>query len=108
MKHGRLSLRLARREGLRRPGRTTLVALLVAIPVMGMVLALVLLRTGAHTLDEQWQQQYGAADAVIQGSPSNPALPEGSRAVIAARLGGVRALTDTRHRATLDLDDFSL
>jgi len=78
----RVALRLARREVGRRPGRTTLVALLVGVPVAFMVLAIVLLRTEDSTQDGAWQRDYGDADAVILQPPgvvSN--LPPGSRTV---------------------------
>lgn len=77
----RLSLRLARREVLRRPGRTALVALLVAIPVAGMTIAITLVRSEAETPAEDWEQQWGQADAVAQEEPQALQLPEGSRVV---------------------------
>ena len=41
----RLTLRLARREVLRRPGRTALVAALIATPIFGMTVAIIVART---------------------------------------------------------------
>ena len=67
----RLPLRLARREVCRRPGRTALVALLVAIPVAGMAIAVTLIRTEAETPAEDWQQEYGQADAVAASSSAS-------------------------------------
>ena len=59
----RLPLRLARREVRRRPGRTALVALLVALPVAGMAMAVTLIRTDADSPRQLWERQYGQADA---------------------------------------------
>ena len=61
----RLALRLARREILRRPGRTLLVALLVALPVASMTVAVVMVRTQHETPVQLWQQQNGNADAAV-------------------------------------------
>lgn len=80
----RLPLRIARREVRRRPGRTALVALLVAVPVAGMVLATVIIHTGGHTPAEEWAEDNGQADAVLFDAPTSESaqgLPEGSRVV---------------------------
>jgi putative ABC transport system permease protein len=58
-----LSARLARRETVRRPGRTLLVALLIAIPIAGMVVADAWVRTDHRTEAEKWRVQWGTADA---------------------------------------------
>src|SRR5688572_4275277 len=76
-----LPLRLARREVWRRPGRTALVALLVAIPVAGMALAVTLIRSEADTPEEDWKQEYGLADATTFDRADPRVLPEGARAV---------------------------
>lgn len=82
-----LAARLARREVRRRPGRTALVALLVALPVAGMVVSVVLFRVDQDTADEDWQRNHGNADAVVSlGSPEEAgavldALPPGARVV---------------------------
>lgn len=84
MSNLRLPMRLARREVWRRPGRTALVALLVAIPVAGMVLATVIIHTGGHTPAEEWAEDNGLADAVLYDTASADRLqelPDGSRAV---------------------------
>jgi putative ABC transport system permease protein len=79
----RVALRLARREVGRRPGRTTLVAVLVGVPVAFMVLAIVLLRTEDPTQDEAWQRDYGDADAVVDAPGEvDPRVPDGARAVL--------------------------
>ena len=71
--HGfRLATRLARREVRHRPGRTALVALLIALPVAAMFVADVAVRTNRDTPLELWQRQYGAADAIVQPGPSLP------------------------------------
>jgi putative ABC transport system permease protein len=83
----RLASRLARREVRCRPGRTLLVAVLVALPVAGMVLALVLLRTDGLSADERWQRTNGNADAlvydatVVDPDVLTSWLPAGSRTV---------------------------
>ena len=63
----RLAARLARRETRRRPGRTVLAALLIAIPVAAMTLGSVLVRS-QHASNE-WPAQFNldwpGADAVI-------------------------------------------
>ena len=52
----RVAARVARRDVLRRRGRTALVALLVALPVAGMVVAFVLQRTGDGTAEDAGEQ----------------------------------------------------
>jgi ABC-type lipoprotein release transport system permease subunit len=69
----RLAARLARREIFRRPGRTFLVALLVALPVAGMTVAAVMVRTQHETPLQRWQQQYGRADASV--TSAHPLVP---------------------------------
>lgn len=86
--------RLARREVRRRPGRTLLVMLLIAIPVMGMATASIVARTTAPANGDTFTQQYGSADVVVAtsaGSPfgfdrntevrgdAAPVLPDGTR-----------------------------
>ncbi|MGH9224471.1 MAG: FtsX-like permease family protein [Acidimicrobiales bacterium] len=81
----RLAIRLARREVRHRPGRTVLVAFLVAIPVALMSIVVVLFRTDSLTPLEEWQRTNGAADALLgvrNGASVEPAdLPPGSRVV---------------------------
>ncbi len=89
----RLAARLARRETSRRPWRTLLVSLLVAVPVAGMAVAAVWVRTDHQTGAESWRAQYGTADlyatpgaarggAVEPGGPSlEELLPAGTRSV---------------------------
>lgn len=87
-----LAARLARREVRRRPGRTALVALLVALPVAGMVMSVALFRTNHLTPDEEWQRDYGNADAVVTlGEPEEAgrtldALPVDARVVWVSHL----------------------
>ncbi|HEY7073599.1 MAG TPA: hypothetical protein VH479_25970 [Acidimicrobiales bacterium] len=79
----RVALRLARREVVRRPGRTTLVALLVGLPVALMVFSMILLRTEDVNQDEAWQREYGDADAVVADpGRSDPRVPAGARSVL--------------------------
>ena len=78
----RLAARLARREVLRRPGRTILVALLVALPVAGMLAAAVTIRTGHPSASTRWRLDNGAADSVFEPPADvRPVVPEGSRSI---------------------------
>lgn len=63
----RFAVRLARREVRRRPGRTVLVMLLVAVPVTAMTVGSVLFRTsvGRHELD--FRRSHGQADLALGG-----------------------------------------
>jgi putative ABC transport system permease protein len=63
----RLAARLARRETRRRPGRTVLAALLIAVPVTAMTLGSVLVRTGAaaSSWSAQFDMQWPGADIVV-------------------------------------------
>lgn len=125
----RLPLRLARREVRRRPGRTALVAVLVALPVAAMAIAVVLLRTDRGTTPlEDWQRRVGAAHAIrsLPGhgpvpppgagapvevtpdpSPQAVELPPGSRVVTVAGVYERVRTTDGR-RAELDVSDLPL
>ncbi|HEY1739034.1 MAG TPA: FtsX-like permease family protein, partial [Acidimicrobiia bacterium] len=78
----RFASRLARREVRRRPGRTLLVMLLVAIPVFGMTALTVLVRTNQNDA-AAWRREFGRADLVSPSAklPSTPALPTGSSTV---------------------------
>jgi putative ABC transport system permease protein len=108
----RLAARLACREVRRRPGRTALVTVLVALPVSGMVLALVLIRTDRLTPEEEWQRYQGNADALL--SPSGPdgteldasGLPAGSR-VLTVESGWTRARTVDGNRSDLSIRGFA-
>ena len=83
----RVAARLARREVRRRPGRTALVAALVALPVAGMLVAVVFMRTDAVSLADRWRFENGRADAVLfHDTLVTPGpLPPGSHAVDHAR-----------------------
>jgi putative ABC transport system permease protein len=102
----RLPLRLARREVRRRPGRTLLVALLVALPVAGMAMAITLIRTDAHSPREEWERTYGQADAAGFRSDVDPVpLPAGSRQVdIASTWIRVKG-ADGGERAGVEMSD---
>lgn len=64
----RLAARLARREVRRRPGRTVLVALLVLVPVLGMTVASVWVRSEALDDDGWFERGHSAGiDMVLQG-----------------------------------------
>ena len=108
----RLPWRLAQREVRRRPGRTLLVALLVALPVAGMVIAVTVIRTDQRTPLEKWEEDVGKADAVVYPSYGDdgvalptPALPAGSRTVTVTS-GFERFRTaDREHRSDVVLTD---
>ena len=70
----RAAARLAGRELRRRPWRTALVVLLVALPVAAMVLAASLLRTTKPSFDLEDRSRFGLADVVPQryGPPGEP------------------------------------
>ncbi|MEO6317312.1 MAG: FtsX-like permease family protein [Acidimicrobiales bacterium] len=104
----RLPLRLARREVRRRPGRTILVALLVALPVAGMAMAVTLIRTDAVTPAEEWERTHGQADAVgYGGDVALVSLPPGSR-TIAIRSAYARAKAADGTRAGVEMSDLPL
>lgn len=109
MRASGLALRLARREVWRRPGRSALVALLVAVPVAAMVVSTILIHTGSHTPDEEWQRTYGQADAVGQPGMATPdlPLPDGAR-VVRVIATYVRARSVDGRRSDLDLSDLPL
>src|SRR5262245_11820131 len=72
----RFAMRLARREVRRRPGRTLLVMLLVALPVWGMTMITVLVRTNNDSPAESWARRFGAADLVATTQPvAVPLIP---------------------------------
>lgn len=84
----RFAARLARREVRRRPGRTLLVMLLVAVPVIAMSGASIFARSTSETARENFARLYGTADAVVYpnfetGLPTYetstlPELPDGT------------------------------
>jgi putative ABC transport system permease protein len=61
----RFASRLARREVRRRPGRTALAALLIAVPVVAMTIASILARTNADDWAADFERDYGSTDIVI-------------------------------------------
>ncbi len=72
----RLASRLARRETVRRPWRTLLVALLIAVPVAGMVVAAVWVRTDHQTPLEQWRASEGHADLYTTSGAQRGVVPQ--------------------------------
>lgn len=101
----RLPLRLARREVRRRPGRTLLVAILVALPVAGMALAATVIRTDHTTPAQEWEQRFGRADARSDGTPTG--LPEGTR-TLEVREGYARVKTVDGRRSDTFFSDLPL
>ncbi len=107
----RFAARLARREVQRRPGRTLLVVLLVAVPVLAMTIASVLFRTNDETHADRFAREFGTADLVarsdVEVSALAAALPAGSRTTIVTEWSwtGIRADNGRRAVATIvDLD----
>ncbi|WP_324274968.1 hypothetical protein [Blastococcus brunescens] len=68
----RLALRIARRDALRSRGRTVLVLLMVGLPVLTVVTADTLFRTGEVSAVEALPTTLGAADARIEGVARSP------------------------------------
>jgi putative ABC transport system permease protein len=62
----RFASRLARREVRRRPGRTALVAVLVAVPILAMTVADLIVRTQQDAWSETFRRRAGAADIYVQ------------------------------------------
>lgn len=121
MSSRRLAARLAWREVRRRPGRTALVMMLIALPVAGMTGASMIFRAGDDSGLELYEYEYGQADlAVSIGGSEFPdrvrslvdqELPIGSRIVpvaglwadvVVARADGERVLS------SVGLDDLPL
>lgn len=93
----RAAARLAGRELRRRPWRTTLVALLVALPVAVMVLAASLLRTASPPFDVEDRSSFGLADAFIwfgAGSETSVDLHQARQRVAAAAPRARTAVVD--------------
>lgn len=82
----RLALRLARRETRRRPGRTVLASLLIAVPVMAMTVGSVFARSESGSWSAQFERRFGDADIAVDRSSftfasedaSPVALPNGT------------------------------
>ncbi len=87
----RLASRLARRETRRRPGRTVLVSLLIAVPVLAMTLGSVLVRTHGQGREwpNQFERRYGVADVAVDANVASftnsdvspNAVPPGTRSL---------------------------
>lgn len=70
----RFAARLARRETRRRPGRTLLVMLLVALPVFAMSAAVITGRSTNETSEESFARRFGTADIASFSRPDIEAL----------------------------------
>lgn len=95
----RAAARLAGREMRRRPWRTTLVVLLVALPVAAMVLAAALLHTSSPPFDVEDQSAFGLADlTVTEGFGPGPLvvedLEQARRRILAAVPGARTAVVE--------------
>lgn len=108
----RLPWRLAQREVRRRPGRTVLVALLVALPVAGMAIAVTVIRTDHRTPLEKWEESFGKAEGVVYPTYGDdgvalptPVLPAGSRGLVVTSSFQRFRTADHQHRADVQLTD---
>jgi putative ABC transport system permease protein len=61
----KFAARLARREVRRRPGRTILVMLLIAVPVIGMTLGSIVFRTTQNDEAASFAREFGTADLAV-------------------------------------------
>jgi putative ABC transport system permease protein len=104
----RVATRLARREVRRRWGRTLLVMLLVAVPVFGMVVVTVLVRTTHSNTSQEFARQFGRANLVGVGSAATPAggWPAGTEIVRGREVGslGLVAGNTARLAKVTDID----
>ncbi len=110
----RLAARLARREVRRRPGRTILVMLLIAVPVMAMTIGDIAVRTNHQTWAERFRADQGAADLVVRTYTTEPSdlaitYPPGSRSVrYHTNYVPIRPADPTRERTYVQLTDLPL
>ena len=72
----RLPLRLARRDALRHRGRSVLVLVMIALPVLGLTAADVLNRTSAISGPESVDRRMGAAEALVSVSDGNRSVKQ--------------------------------
>lgn len=108
MSSWRVAARLSRREVRHRPGRTALVALLVAVPVAGMLVAVVLHAAVPLTVDRSNALTLGQADLLVQGGAVDVSkLPAGSDTVV-ARVEPRRIVDAAGEAATIAVADFPL
>ncbi len=98
----RFAARLARREVRRRPGRTILVTLLVAIPVFGMTVGAIAVRTDSDSVAERYYRLYGAADLVID-SDSFGSRAEGPSESVVERSVTSRRIDGRIHPSDLEV-----
>jgi putative ABC transport system permease protein len=89
--------RLARREVVRRPWRSLVVALLVVVPAALLTAVVVTARTADLTWAEQWDERHGTEDAVVEVGGTTDAL--GAQIPSGTELLEVRSW-DTRVRTT--------
>lgn len=118
----RLALRLARRDALRARGRSILVLVMIALPVLGVTAADVLLRTQDVDTRESLDRRLGAADArvtvqkgvgtVYQWVDPDEASASGgdenaeplTRQQVGAALGGLRLVEERNGNVTVATD----
>ena len=104
----RVATRLARREVRRRWGRTLLVMILVAVPVLGMTVVTTLVRTTKSSAAHDFEREFGQANLAATGPVSTPAggWPAGTRVVHGRAIGsmGLVAGSTARLAKVTDLD----
>ncbi len=103
-----VAARLARREVVRRPWRTLVVALLVLAPAILLTGIIVVARSTGLSHLERWDLTHGREDAVVDGDPLVP-LPEGTRVLeTVGATGRIRTVEGVRAWPFVtdrDLDD---
>lgn len=101
-----LASRLARREVCRRPGRTLLVALLVAVPSIALGGAAIFAATARNTPTNNYRAHYGSADFVVDvGGPSGEGTP--ADPATALLQSAKSAFGDTTQIATLSYSNLA-
>jgi len=70
-------LRMARRDALRSKGRSILVLVLIALPVLAVTAADVVYRTSEVSSVEAIDRELGAADAKVQVQPGQSSVVQG-------------------------------
>ena len=116
------TLRIARRDARRAPGRSLLVVAMIALPVMGVTAVDVVARTFELSPDQQVSREMGAADAVYADSGqmsirqlsrsssegSDTPRPRGAPLDLATLLPpGSRVLVDRTTSGTVEVEDRS-
>ena len=103
-----MSLRLAWREARRRPGRTALVTVVIALPVAALSVGLIVVRTGYQSPAEARAATIGQADQAFTTVSASPALGDRGaaiRSVADAAPDGSRVVAVTTAAEAVTRDD---